>query len=268
MNKSIVIKDIYSYEQIGCGSEGTVHKYNNKIAFKIFSPFANKDKLQKKFIKLEALSNLKDNNFVFPQGYVLDKEDEIIGYYMNLIKSDKDYNDIKELKDIRKVLELIIKADTAIQRIHQKHVYLGDIRGDNILIDNKNNPMFIDTDNFYYKNYDFDLKSWNTTWLNRTYNEDYSLKDIDIYTYAIRSIQFILDTYNCNIEVKKYNNDEYFKKLIDLMYVDDEIKDELRTIFSNKKNKPYIGPILKKIRPNNILFDKEELTNVLTNKTP
>lgn len=58
------------YPQIGFDDEASIHKYNEKIAFKIFDFIRDKEKLHRKFEKIELLGKLDDVSACFPIGLV------------------------------------------------------------------------------------------------------------------------------------------------------------------------------------------------------
>ena len=59
--------------------------------------------------------------------------------------------------------------------------------------------------------------------------------------------------------VSLYKSDNYFKKLVEYMDVTQEVKDGLRLIFSDAKEKPYIGPLLSKINPEQKILTKDAI---------
>ena len=83
-------------ECLGAGDEGTVYKYDDRYAIKVFSYFEIGQELLK-YAKIKLLSHLQDESFAFPIGYVYNQEDMLIGYYMNLIKPHPLYESFKAL---------------------------------------------------------------------------------------------------------------------------------------------------------------------------
>ncbi len=246
----------FEYPQIGYGNEGSVHKYNDKIAFKIFTFTKNKENLPKKFEKIELLGHINDEAACFPIGLVGYEDRKKEGYYYDLVNKHKEYESfwpLQFLKDTKKLIEYIIQADEAIQRFHKMGIILGDIKDDNILIDSNENVKFVDTDNWMYNGYDFDLEPGRASWLSNTFKKNFSLIDNDRFVFGIMAIQYFLDgSVVCR-------SDNYFKKMIEFMDVSQEVKDGLRLIFSDANEKPYIGPILKKINPDQEIISKEEI---------
>ena len=57
------------YPQIGYGSEGSVHKYDDIYAFKEFTFFEDKDKLPGKFKKIELLTHKHIEGCTLPIGF-------------------------------------------------------------------------------------------------------------------------------------------------------------------------------------------------------
>ena len=236
------------YPQIGFGEEGSIYKYNDKKAIKIYEYFGFREKLPFKFEKLEELGRIKDKSFCFPQGLVgyLDLKKE--GYLMELVEpmeKCKDFSELKFLKDTKKMLEYLILADSAIARIHRKGVILGDIKDDNIMINKSGEVKFVDTDNYRYQEYDYDLLPSRSSWGYQIYGKKMNDRDNDILVFTIMALQHFMD----GILLKHQKKPEFFKDLIELLDVSKEIKDGLSIIFSDAPNKPYMGKILKKINP-------------------
>lgn len=255
------IKKYKEYPQIGFGDEASVHKYNNQIAFKTFDFIQDKDKLPRKFEKIELLGQLHDPAACFPIGLVGYEDKKKEGYYCDLVnplKKYKDFEYLQYLKDMRQLLGYIIQADEAIQRFHKIGLILGDIKSNNIMIDSNGNVKFCDTDNWMFNGYGFDVNPDRVNWLNETFNKKFSLIDNDRFVFAMMAIQYFVDGSVISI----HKSDEYFKKMIELMDVSQEVKDGLRLIFSDAIEKPYVGPILKKINPEQKILSKEAIYRI------
>lgn len=146
---------------------------------------------------------------------------------------------------MQRILNYILKADAAIQRIHAKGVRIGDIKENNILIDLNDNPVFIDTDNYAFQNFNFDLAPFRARCLEERYGRPASLKDNDIFLFSLMSLKLLTNT----SEFSCLHSDEQLTQLINGLDVSSEVKEGLKLIFSDSQNKPYIGPILRKINP-------------------
>ena len=246
------------YPRIGFGDEASVFKYNNTIALKYFNFFEYKSKLPKKFEKIELLGKLQDSAACFPLGLFGFPNMQKEGYYcelVNTLENYKNFNELQFLKDTRLLLNLIIEADEAIQRFHKMGLVLGDIKEDNILIDCNKKVKFVDTDNWMYNDYGFDVIPYRANSLSSTFNKEFSLTDNDRFVFAMMAIQYFSD----ETIVSLYKSDNYFKKLVEYMDVTQEVKDGLRLIFSDAKEKPYIGPLLSKINPEQKILTKDAI---------
>ena len=249
------------YPQIGFGDEASIHKYNEQIAFKTFDFIQDKEKLPKKFEKIELLGQLSDVAACFPIGLVGYEDKKKEGYYYNLVnplKNYKDFDYLQFLKDTRQLLGYIIQADEAIQRFHKMGIILGDIKGDNIMLDCNGNVRFVDTDNWMFNDYGFDVYPGRADWLSDNFNKKFSLIDNDRFVFAMMAIQYFIK----GDIIRLHHSDVYFKKLIEFMDVSQEVKDGLRLIFSDANEKPYIGPILKKINPEQKIISKEAIYKI------
>lgn len=240
------------YPEIGYGDEGSVYNYNDIYALKRFSLFRAMEyfygeQLKRKFMKVEAMTALKDESFCYPIGLLQSDETTKEGCFSELVHYDqniKDFNYLKKLKDARKILGYILKADAAIQRAHKNSIVIGDIKENNIMIDIKGNIKFVDTDNYAYQDFGFDLIPERSKCLEHTYNHPVTMRDNDIFVFAIMAISLLTkdESFNC------FNyNKEFYDSFIEKLNVNREVKDGLRIIFSDAPNKPYIGSILQKI---------------------
>ena len=258
---TLMIKKNNNYNKIGLGAEGTVYKYNTQLALKFFNFFKDRNSYMKKFEKIELLSKLKDPNACFPIGLVGYEDEKKEGYFYEFIDTTYGYKNfelLNFLNDLKQVLEFVIEADLAIQRFHKMGIILGDIKGDNIMINNNNDVKFIDTDNWMYNGYEFDLIPGRATWLSDTFKKEFSSIDNDKFVFAIMAVQYFVE----GSIIRLHKSDNYFKNLIKFMNVSEYAKDGLRLIFSDAKDKPYIGPILKEINPHEKILSKEAIYKI------
>ncbi len=242
--KILEIPKEHNFSCLGNGSEGNVYKYDDNIALKIFKD----ENLKKKQEKIELLSKLKDDSFCFPEGIVNYDNKQFVGYYMSLIKTEKTYKDFCRLNflfDEILLLDLLIKVSDAVERVHKMDVIIGDLKPNNILITDTWEPKFIDTDNYLIDEYIFDLFPIRFDWLKNVYHKEFALKDIDKYLLGIMALSYF------NSTLQLHQNDLYFEMFIEFMDVSDDLKDAFRLILSDASNKPYIGPILKRVKEEN-----------------
>lgn len=250
------------YPLIDFGSEGKVYQYNEKTAFKIYSGFQTPIEQKMKFRKIECLGTIKEKNFCFPLGLVGFQNLKKEGSYMDLVEpldAFGNFEYLKYLRDKKRILKIIKLADDAIRRVHSREIIIGDMRGANILIDRNDTPQFVDTDNYLIDEFYFDLVPARSTWLNRVTHESCSLKDNDIYVFAMMCLESIL---RIDVLSSKGKNPEYlyryFRSIIDRLNVTATVKEGLRTIFSDARCKPYISSIFAEIDTDSELLSFNE----------
>ena len=242
------------YPLIGTGDEGYIYKYNDEIALKIFTKIRvanSQSKYRRKLLKLkDMISTLRDPNCAFPLGFVTFNGIDIVGIYLPLVKKHyqlTDFDDLPTLIDKNKIIQYLIKADKCIQRLHQQQIILGDIKQNNILVNENEEPIFIDTDNYQYKHHIFDLIPDRAGCLYYTYGtSSMCLQDNDILVYAIMSLYLLTQDerfYFCSPK-------ESLSAALHALHLEKEILKELEYIFSPRLDKPYIGPILEKVNIN------------------
>lgn len=222
---------------LGYGSEGEVYRYGKYAIKTIYH--RNLDKVR----KVEKLGTLSDKNFLFPLGFFgydsLYKE----GYYMEEVHFGnelRDFDDLVILNDIKRKLKIIKEADNAIRRAHEMGIIIGDIKGDNILIDETDKVMFCDTDNYKFEDYDFDLAPKCKDWLTYAYGTKENLLESDKFVWAILTLETI---FKIN-EFYNRHNAVYLNEIIRVLDVNKETREILDSIFSDTENRPYIGEII------------------------
>jgi len=149
-------------EQIASSGEGTVWKTDrNGYLAKIYHS-SHHERVKKLEVMVanpptEPNSHLNHISFAWPQELLSDRNGSVLGFLMPEIK------DAKELLDVynpqrRKMLKLevnwyflyttALNIASFIQLIHAKGYVLGDIKPQNILVNNRALPSIIDTDSF------------------------------------------------------------------------------------------------------------------------
>ncbi|MEG4630654.1 tetratricopeptide repeat protein [Microcoleus sp. AR_TQ3_B6] len=149
-------------EQIASSGEGTVWKTDrNGYLAKIYHS-SHHERVKKLEVMVanpptELNSHLNHISFAWPQELLTDRNGSVLGFLMPEIK------DAKELLDVyspqrRKKLKLevnwyflhttALNIASFIQLIHAKGYVLGDIKPQNILVNNRTLPSIIDTDSF------------------------------------------------------------------------------------------------------------------------
>ena len=249
------------YELIDWGSEGEIYKYDENHAFKVYPGLISKKIRRNKFNKIELLTKLNDDSFTFPLGLIYNENGGKEGYLMKYINTpykQKNFDDLRFYYQYDKLLDYIIKASDALERVHQYGITIGDLRGENILIDENNNPVFIDTDNYAYQNYYYNLICYNSYYLRRAFRKSYSQVENDKYLFAMLCMQL----FTPGIVIENNQTDRFFEEMIKLLDIPIEYKEELRQIFSDASNKPYIGPVLKRINPKTKLLSSQSVTKL------
>lgn len=235
------------YDYISSGSEGYVYGYNRWIAMKFFLDFESDLNRKLKLEKVEVLAQLKDANFTFPIGFVGYESGFKEGYYMDrVIPYDEENPTVLYAKNnfsTSEVRDILIGGDRALQRVHSEGYFHGDIRDRNVLLDANKTFVFIDTDNGFYKGFDCDYPSHIANSFYTTYWHVLSPSDNDKFMFALLALNTILK----GVKFYSHKSAEFYESIIGQLNVSRAVKRELLYIFSPKKDKPYIGPILESI---------------------
>ena len=230
------------YEMLGMGYEGEVRAYNDFIAFKLFCKTDN-IRTENKFKKIIALSELDDLNACFPWGFIGMDSERVDGYFLERIYSKLDYEDLYLIRNKKRKLQVMIETSDAVKRFHNMGLILGDIKQDNIMIDSQWNVKFVDTDNWMYGDFGYDVIPVISTMLFREFDKKYSLEDNDKYLLG----RLIMDVWFANF-IEVLESYDYFN-LIKCLNVSSNCREGLEMIMSDSADKPYIGDVLRKINP-------------------
>lgn len=133
------------------GGEGEIYEYNGKIV-KIFKPHID---IAAKERKVNALSKLiLPEAAVTPIDIVTDNRGRFIGYCMKKVEGEE-FKRLSSRKfvetnniDIKFILSLLVKLKSALDEIHDKNIYVGDLNDQNILFDMNGNVYLIDCDSW------------------------------------------------------------------------------------------------------------------------
>lgn len=133
------------------GGEGYIYDEMDSI-IKVFKPHID---LRSKEKKIDTLikESLPDC-VVKPTEKVFDSKGKFIGYVMKKAKgeefkrlSNKKFCKMNRI-DTKFLLDIIIKVKNAIEDLHKKNIFIGDLNDQNILFDKKGNVYFLDCDSW------------------------------------------------------------------------------------------------------------------------
>ena len=248
-DKDIIInKDdlLRKHELIGHGDEGLVFNYNNKYAVKIFKDYDRTQltKLKLKLMKLKEMMKVKEEGCCLPLGFVSFDGENVHGVYSHLVKHSFlfDFNSLNLIKQKDRV-KYLLEGDSILRRIHDKGFIVGDIKPDNILIDEDNSVKYIDCDNYKYGHFLFDTIPTRAGFYFRVYGHDLAYKDNDKLIYAIMSLGIITGDIGFNLR----QDHEGLRRTLKSQHFTRDVEEVLEDIISPKLDKPYIGDVLPKM---------------------
>lgn len=133
------------------GGEGYIYEEMDNI-IKVFKPHID---LKSKEKKIDALMKEPLHKCVIkPTEKVFDSKGKFIGYVMEKANgeefkrlSNKKFCKVSRI-DTKFLLEIIIKAKQAIEDLHKRNIFIGDLNDQNILFDKQGNISFLDCDSW------------------------------------------------------------------------------------------------------------------------
>lgn len=230
---------------IGEGDEGKVYRHKNRYAVKLFSDYYTKrNRMESKMRKVQEMTAMQDPSFTFPIGLVTTNGYTATGYYTRYIGGKRSFNSLSFDLNREKVLRILLETEAALKRIHKKGIFIGDLKEDNILLDNHNHPIFIDTDNYSFDNHPFDLLPMRVGCLYDLYGgKIMNFEDNDKLLFALMSLEKLTKDPRFRYGSSKRDIEQALKE----HSCSPEAKEVLDCIFSDAENKPDIGPILQKV---------------------
>ncbi len=243
------------YPVIGSGCEGGVYNYNGKYALKTFELFRSMeyfygDRVDLKFRKVEEMTKLKDPSIRFPVGILGYRDEFMEGCYSDLIEYEaglKDFDDLTLPSNKVRQIDYLIKGDRTVKRAHDVGLIIGDIKEDNMMIDKEGNTILVDVDNCAYGDYPFDLFPDRAECYEQMHGKKGNYKDNDIMLYTLMVLRILFNQPEFKFGKRKSEIDI----LINHLPINKEIKEYIELLLSDAQNKPYVGPLLQKIREYN-----------------
>mgnify|MGYP001102001441 CR=1 FL=1 len=233
------------YYELGTGVEGTVYKYSDNKVIKVL----NREEVSIDTIiyRVNYFINIKVKNVVFPEDLVYNSKNEVIGYSMKLIIPNeyKSFFNLYECKDNKKFINYFERIQETMKELHKKNIFIGDFNPNNIMIDNDNNPVFIDTINYATPEFSFLLEPYNSMIYEKVFKRKCSLLDNDKFMFAFLLLSFFV---SFNDLEKAIKNPDYFKKIINDLDISSLSKSTLNKIFSQNDEKEYIDIVLNDLR--------------------
>lgn len=149
---------------IGAKGEGSVYHLGKYHVAKIFyqDKFTS-NKLMKIDLLIKGAS--QDKKIAYPVDFLLNSKKEIVGYVMPKA-SGMPLQRLFSISEIQQnfpkwrlshLLQLSWSLTSAVKKIHQQNLIIGDLNGGNILVENEYNVTVIDTDSFQVNDYPSDV---------------------------------------------------------------------------------------------------------------
>lgn len=177
------------------GGEGFIIRIPYKESYIILKIFYNdctfhlsKSILKQKENKLCKIKQRKIENNIQPL-MIATLEEETIGYFMTYAKNFLTLDSLKGNREY--YIRILRQIQKRIRQFHQKNIFLGDIKENNILVQ-ANNPniiCFCDLDNMAVDDIPFDITNYYTDSFLFQYGE--IDEKVDWYTFNLMTLQIL-----------------------------------------------------------------------------
>lgn len=235
------------YLRSGKGIEGIVYEYTPDKVIKILDP--KEVSIESVMNRVHYFINVKIDNVIFPEDTVLDDKGNVLGYSMKNVRTNKykSFFNLLECLDNKEFVDYFIKAQETMKKLHDKNIFIGDFNPNNIMIDEDDNPVFIDTINYATEEFSFTFIPFSAMLFEHIFNKKIELLDNDIFMFTFLFLSYYISFDDL---IEAVNNPDNFKNIIDKFNIRDESKKILKDIFSLNGKKNYIDDILKDFREN------------------
>ncbi|MDE5823610.1 MAG: hypothetical protein K2H91_02850 [Lachnospiraceae bacterium] len=154
-----VVYDCANKTPLAEGGEGVIYEYNGQV-IKVYKPGANLQSKQNKvqWLIRKSLSGLLPQEVVCPRDIVVDKGGVFIGFSMDKVEGEE----VKKLANrkfltannitTKDIISMLVKIQEVISRLHDNHIFIGDLNDQNILFDEQFRVYFIDCDSWTVEN--------------------------------------------------------------------------------------------------------------------
>ncbi|MDE7417368.1 MAG: hypothetical protein K2N44_13895 [Lachnospiraceae bacterium] len=154
-----VVYDCANKTPLAEGGEGVIYEYNGQV-IKVYKPGANLQSKQNKvqWLIRKSLSGLLPQEVVCPRDIVVDKGGVFIGFSMDKVEGEE----VKKLANrkfltannitTKDIISMLVKIQEVLSRLHDNHIFIGDLNDQNILFDEQFRVYFIDCDSWTVEN--------------------------------------------------------------------------------------------------------------------
>lgn len=213
----IVRKSSFQNKEViegGEGGESYIYPCKNGYVAKVFKEEVDIDHkratLARIFSKKKILEKINKENhkfkYVIPSKVLVNVgSNDIFGYIMNKVQKAnpisilRDKTQVKKLSfSIKDILEIIITIGEGIETLHKEaNIYIGDLNGRNILVDQEKNVYFIDFDGMGIDEIAVEFYTPGYIDPNSAKNQNITSKD-DWYSYALQAFYYLTYTHPFN----------------------------------------------------------------------
>jgi serine/threonine protein kinase len=237
----------------GRGSEGRVFKFDDNTVIKLYHQHILEDlRMQNKFLKIKSLQSKSISGYIFPRSIVINQREIPIGYLMDYVDKDEEvflgniYDENDKRYSFNERLKLLIEIEDLIKKGHVEGLVLLDIKSSNLLINKEGFINIVDTDNFKTSEYSQNIIPYYFEPYVREISEEID-DNIDKYAFGLFALCMLVK-HSYNYPFPGYDEHGYIKdiyKYVKALDLDEEIKEVFYELFSDTRQKPYIGDCLK-----------------------
>ncbi|MDD3392791.1 MAG: hypothetical protein PHE54_04555 [Bacilli bacterium] len=264
-----------AFEYIDSGTEGAIYwnGYNdNQTVLKLFYELMPSFTKENKIIKLQVLAEIADRHYLPAEKPVstMSDDEEYVGYEMTTPYQHGDNPFFKNLDDLflmgtkMQCFEALSATNENLKILHGLKIYVNDLKTANILLDGDLKPTFCDIDSFLVPGIpqtDDDIFYTNSLFEQLYPNTCLTPINNDRFMLGLMSLNYFMD----NNDLIYTPTMELFESLTSMATINRNGKNILKAILSDSLDKPYISELLKELDPEQELFSKDKIRDMVRN---
>ena len=164
LNLCNVNEQIQVGTEIASKGEGTVF---NIDGFRVAKVFHKTRFTEQKMMKIHLLIQHAQvsKSIAYPKGFLKDSDNQLVGYYMpkasgiplQAFFSPESLSKHFPKWSLSQMLKLALSVSKTVELVHSQNLIIGDLNGNNILVENEEKVVVIDTDSFQINDYSSDV---------------------------------------------------------------------------------------------------------------
>ena len=240
-----------TYEKMSSGSEGTVYKVDETTVVKVFDRITP-HKISTKMDKISILNGKSLPHYATPKRMVVNEVGDPIGYTMEFIIESKIIGNFNMMLNsnsfsLRVKIEYLQKLQKTLEEAHKQGLTVLDIRSENIIFNQNEEVIIIDTDNFKVGVLEPETLGLCTELYLKKISPVLDI-ETDRYNFGVFALELLYGDQIIRPQFKPHTNNISLYYSVDMIDIPLCIKEEFKDLFATGTKKRFIGDALEELK--------------------